>query len=121
MWPVCRPQGLGSNRGFHSALDAVWAVHVLSQEGLEAALLERNFWYDLMLQGPWQPALLKNAKSWWADPVSRYSDSAIVRAKSLYTDYNSKRLFRGAGATPPRIEALGLQAERGARRTDQFL
>ena len=33
------PQGLGSNRGFHSALDAIWAVHVFQQEGLEAALL----------------------------------------------------------------------------------
>ena len=33
------PQGLGSNRGFHSALDAVWAVHVMREEGLDAALL----------------------------------------------------------------------------------
>ena len=23
------PQGLGSNRGFHSAMDAIWSVHVL--------------------------------------------------------------------------------------------
>ena len=34
------PQGLGSNRGFHSALDAVWAVHVMQTEGLEVAPLE---------------------------------------------------------------------------------
>ena len=108
------PQGLGSNRGFHSALDAVWAVHVLREEGLSAALLERNFWYDLMLQGPWHPPLLKPAAGWWADPISRYAATAIVRHKSTYTDIASKRLYRGAGATPPRIENLGLQAERGA-------
>ena len=43
------PQGLGSNRGFHTAIDAVWAVRVLVAEGLQAALLERNFAYDLMI------------------------------------------------------------------------
>ena len=108
------PQGLGSNRGFHSALDAVWAVHVLRQDGLAAALLERNFFYDLMLQGPWRPPLVKPASCWWADPVSRYAAAAIVRHRSAYTDMASKRLYRGAGATPARIDKLGLQAERGA-------
>jgi hypothetical protein len=107
------PQGLGSNRGFHSALDAVWSVHVLRTEGLASALLERSFWYDLMLQGPWHPTLLRPAAGWSADPVSRYAATAIVRHKSTYTDVASKRLYRGAGATPPRIDALGLQAERG--------
>ncbi|KOO23667.1 mical-like protein [Chrysochromulina tobinii] len=107
------PQGLGSNRGFHSALDAVWSVHVLRTEGLASALLERSFWYDLMLQGPWHPPLLRPAAGWSADPVSRYAATAIVRHKSTYTDVASKRLYRGAGATPPRIDALGLQAERG--------
>jgi len=108
------PQGLGSNRGFHSALDAVWAVQVMRERGLDAALLERNFWYDLMLQGPWVPALLKPSKAWCGDPVSRYSDGAILRTKSNYTSLQSKRLFRGGGATPPRIEAMELKAERGA-------
>jgi hypothetical protein len=107
------PESLGSNRGFHSALDAVWAVYVLAYDGLHAALLERSFWFDLMLRGPWQSRLLKPAKGWWADPVSRYSDRAIVDTKSIYTDKTSKRLYRGAGATPARIEALSLQPERG--------
>ena len=108
------PQGLGSNRGFHSALDAVWAIHILHTSSLDDALLERNFWYDLMLQGPWTPALLKPSKAWSADPVTRYADGAIVRTRSNYTNASSKRLFRGPGATPARIEALGLKAERGA-------
>lgn len=108
------PQGLGSNRGFHSALDAVWAVHVMQTSGLDAALLERNFFYDLMLQGPWIPALLKPAKNWSCDPVTRYVDGAIVRTKANYTNRAAKRLFRGAGATPARIEAMGLKADRSA-------
>jgi hypothetical protein len=115
------PQGLGSNRGFHSALDAVWAVHVMETDGLEAALLERNFWYDLMLQGPWQPGmLLKQANGWSADPVTRYADGAILRTKSNYTNPQSRRLFRGAGATPARIAALDIRAERGADGTNIF-
>ena len=67
-----------------------------------------------MLQGPWTPNLIKQAKGWWADPVSRYVDGATVRSKAQYTSMQSKRLFRGAGAVPARIEALGLKAERGA-------
>jgi hypothetical protein len=106
-------------------------VHVLREDGLQAALLERNFWYDVMLMGPWNPRLLKPAKpatsahttaaaagkgsggSWWADPVSRYADRTIVHAKSTYTDPSSKRLFRGAGAVPARLIALELRGERG--------
>ena len=105
------PQGLGSNRGFHSALDAVWAVHLLAAEGLEASLLERNFFYDLMLLGPWQAGagLLKGAETWRADPASRYADGAILRTKQNYTNPQSKRLFRGEGATPARIAAMNLK------------
>ena len=112
-------QGLGSNRGFHSALDAVWACHVLQQSGLDHALLERNFWYDLVLQGPWQPGLLKPAAGWSADPVTRYANGAILRTKSNYTNPQSKRLFRGEGATPGRIVALDLKKEKGSERLFQ--
>ena len=110
------PQGLGSNRGFHTALDAVWAVHVLKHEGLEAALLERNFWFDVMIQGPWNPGLLKPAAGWSADPVSRYSDTAIVSMRNAYTNPNNKRLFKSAAATPPRILAMALKSSAGAAR-----
>jgi len=44
------PQGLGSNRGFHTALDAAWAVHLTRAEGIFPALLERQFWFDIMVQ-----------------------------------------------------------------------
>ena len=74
-------------------------------------LQERNFWYDLMLQGPWTPGggLLKPATKWHADPVWRYADGAILRTKQNYTNPQSKRLFRGEGATPERIRALDLK------------
>ena len=103
------PQGLGSNRGFHSGLDAVWASHLLASEGLDAALLERNFWFDLMLAGPWNSSLLKPAKSWSADPATRYADGPILRHKGVYTNIFSKRLYRGAAAVPPRVDALALK------------
>ena len=141
-----RPEGLGSNRGFHTALDAVWAVRVLQTDGLEAAILERSFFYDLvvqvtclthacyvrpatdtemhpshyirlpisLVQGPWQPQLLKPANDWTADPVTRYADEAIVRMQALYTNPTSKRLFRGVEAIPPRIRALHLASERSS-------
>jgi len=109
------PQGLGSNRGFHSALDAVWCVHCAAAEGLEKALLERAFWYDLMLMGPWQPRLIKpsNQGTWSSDPVSRYHDGAICRTKANYTNPQSKRLFKGDGATPARIAALDIKSAGG--------
>ena len=43
------PQGLGSNRGFHSALDAAHALRVLAEEGLHPALLDRQFSFDVMV------------------------------------------------------------------------
>jgi F-actin monooxygenase len=106
------PQGLGSNRGFHSALDAAHAVRVLRDEGLDAALLERCFAYDAMLQSSWSAALLKPARGWSADPVSRYKNGALLDTMRRYTSLASKRLFKGAGAVPPRIAALKLQREK---------
>ena len=84
---------------------------MLHDDGLEAALLERSFWYDLMLLGPWKAGggLLKQAEGWRADPVSRYADGAILRTKQNYTNPQSKRLFRGEGATPERIAKLQLK------------
>jgi hypothetical protein len=63
-----------------------------------------------MLQGPWTPSggLLKPAAGWTCDPVTRYADGAISRTRANYVNPSSKRLFRGEGATPPRIAALDL-------------
>ena len=40
-------------------------------------------------------------------------DGALLRTKSNYTNPQSRRLFRGAGATPARIAAMDIKAERG--------
>ena len=37
-----------------------------------------------------------------------------VRTKGNYTNRSAKRLFRGEGATPVRIEKMGLKADRSA-------
>ena len=46
--------------------------------------------------------------------MTRYADGAIIRTRSNYTNVASKRLFRGAGATPARIRALDIKAEAGS-------
>ncbi|KAI8845822.1 hypothetical protein BJ741DRAFT_6643 [Chytriomyces cf. hyalinus JEL632] len=83
------PQGLGVNRGIHSALDAVHAATIHAQQGFEAALYERYTafrvmeWYTLeegCLITP-TPSLggvkaaTGNSKEheWTMDPTTRYS------------------------------------------------
>ena len=118
------PQGLGSNRGFHTALDAVWAVRHLRAEGqregataaqLQAALLEREFAFDCMTHSVWNATLLKPAAGWSADPVTRYCNSALLDVCRMYTDPRTKRNFKGQAAIPKRISALGLRSDRPGR------
>ena len=97
----------------HTRAEPFGAVVTAPVHG-RAAFLERNFWYDLMLQGPWGPALLKPASGWSSDPMTRYADGAVLRTKSNYTNSQSRRLFRGEGATPARIRAMDIRAERGS-------
>ena len=97
------PMGLGSNRGFHTALDAVWAVHTIATQGLEAGLLESVFWYNLVMQSIWMPNLIQSDSVWSADPATRYTNAAVEAMKAIYTNPASKRLFRGEAAIPPRL------------------
>ena len=73
---MCRAhlQGLGSNRGFHSALDVCSAMQVLRTEGLEAALLERGFCFDVMMLAPmgFQKGIIQPGVGWTADVTTRY-------------------------------------------------
>ena len=108
------PQGLGSNRGFHSALDAVWTVHLIMEEGLAAALLERNFWYDLMLQGPWVPALLKPSKARRGDPVYARDPWAAQWPPPLIQEAGPNAAGRAAAATATAPAAADPSAARGA-------
>ncbi|KAI8802074.1 hypothetical protein BJ742DRAFT_912714 [Cladochytrium replicatum] len=64
------PQGLGVNRGFHSALDTVWASHVLRTSGhnYNLALYEQPAANN---DDAPQPRVLPN--EWTADPITRYA------------------------------------------------
>ena len=115
------PQGLGSNRGFHTAMDAAWAVRMLRTEGqtetfnsaqLQAALLEREFAFDCMAHSVWKADLLKPAAGWTADPVSRYSNTALLNICRMYTDPRTKRNFKGQESVPKRISDMNLKADR---------
>ncbi|KAJ3172726.1 hypothetical protein HDU88_006056 [Geranomyces variabilis] len=69
------PQGLGINRGFQTALDAVHAAHLFFAASPDMALEERAFsrrtceWRTLSNEGLRLPT---PAAPWTADPLSRY-------------------------------------------------
>jgi len=102
------PQGLGSNRGFHSALDAAHALAVLGSDGLHSALLDRQFSYDVMVQvgGAFPPNIIQPGSNWRADYVSRYRPECITEMTVKYVNPNSKRLHKGPAAIPPRVQEL---------------
>lgn len=110
------PQGLGSNRGFHTALDACWAIKVMRSEGLEAALLDRHFSYDVMINQPFNYGTIEPGSQWISDYLTRYHPSALSAMALMYRNPSAKRLFKGEGAVPPRIEKLRAEGRLAARK-----
>lgn len=100
------PQGLGSNRGFHTALDACYAVSVMRNEGLEAALLDRHFSYDVMINQPFHTGTVEPGTQWRADYLSRYAPATLNSMALMYDNPSAKRLYKGKGAVPPRIAQM---------------
>ena len=101
------PQGLGSNRGFHSALDAAWAMYEMHREGnIEKALVERAFTYDVMLHTAFQRGGVLSGGGWTADSMTRYHPTVIKGALLTYEDPQSKRSHKGRAAVPPRYLSL---------------
>ena len=102
------PQGLGSNRGFHSALDAAHALAVMRRDGLHAALLDRQFSYDVMVHvgGAFPPSIIQPGANWRADYTTRYRPEAIVEMTVKYLNPQSKRLCKGAEAIPPWVQEM---------------
>ena len=102
------PQGLGSNRGFHSALDAAHALRVLAEEGLHPALLDRQFSFDVMVHigGAFPPSIIQPGAGWRADYTTRYRPECIQDMTVKYLNPNSKRLCKGQGAIPPWVQAF---------------
>jgi len=101
------PQGLGSNRGFHSALDAAWAIHVMHAEGsVEPALVDRAFCYDVMLHGAFVSGSVLPGGNWTADCLTRYAPSLVKGTLMTYEDPHSKRSHKGRAAVPSRYLSL---------------
>ena len=71
------------------------------------------------MEGGWR-GVSKRGLAILNQQVTRYMDGALLRTKSNYTNPQSRRLFRGEGATPKRIAALDIQAKRGADGTNIF-
>ena len=85
------PQGLGVNRGFHGALDAVAfalrfsrAVADGDASGALDALKDREFWYAVMHSGAFRSKALQPARGWTSDPLTRY---AALRAKTIRDEW----------------------------------
>lgn len=101
------PQGLGSNRGFHSALDAAWSMYEMQCEGaVEQALIERAFTYDVMLHTAFHKTSVQAGGGWTADSLTRYHPTVIKGTLLTYEDPTSKRSHKGRPAVPPRYLTL---------------
>jgi len=101
------PQGLGSNRGFHSALDAAWSMYEMQCHGVvEQALIERAFAYDVMLHTAFAKGCVQPGTGWTADSMTRYQPSMIKGTMLTYEDPASKRSHKGRAAVPPRYLTL---------------
>jgi len=101
------PQGLGSNRGFHSALDAAWAMYEMQREStIETALIDRAFTYDVMLHTAFAKSHVQAGSGWTADSMTRYAPTVIKGTLLTYEDSLSRRSHKGRAAVPPRYLSL---------------
>jgi len=79
-------------------------MQVLRTEGLEAALLERGFCFDVMMLAPmgFQKGIIQPGVGWTADVTTRYLPEVIQSVVRTYEDPSSKRMRKGRAAIPPR-------------------
>jgi hypothetical protein len=76
------PQGLGVNRGFHTAVDAVWMAYTRVTTGDDTtAELERAHAFRTMQWRTFNPALVQPGAQWQVDPLTRY---AAALQKSMH-------------------------------------
>ena len=68
------PHGLGTNRGFHTAINATHTSVVARSSGLAAAVKEARFAYACVNFGIWTSGSTLQAESGWTtDPSTRFS------------------------------------------------
>merc|ERR1712228_267217 len=71
------PQGLGTNRGFHTALNAVWSMLCYRFVSLERAVLEQHFAFTAVVQS-FATFRVNDHKEWSADPATRISAAFVI-------------------------------------------
>eukprot|EP00164_Ancoracysta_twista_P001670 GFYU01002192.1.p1 GENE.GFYU01002192.1~~GFYU01002192.1.p1 ORF type:complete len:593 (-),score=113.74 GFYU01002192.1:61-1839(-) len=98
------PQGLGSNRGFHGALDAVYSVLTMFESGLEASWNERTFSYTCMNAFAWMPTRINQEKHWSVDPVHRYNYTTLKAARDMMATNAANN--KQAQPPPTRVRSL---------------
>jgi hypothetical protein len=97
------PQGLGINRGFHNALDGIWAAY-LSIISDPSALEERIEAFKTMDYLTFSAKCLSKADGWTADPATRYSYEVYRRRH-----FDDTEAGRASGVIGRVREKLGLR------------
>lgn len=88
----------------------------MRSEGLESALLDRHFSYDVMINQPFHHGSIEPGGQWQADYLTRYAPATLSAMALMYDNPSAKRLYKGKAAVPARIEqmrAAGTLARRG--------
>merc|ERR1712060_143237 len=75
------PQGLGSNRGFHTALNAVFAALCAREQCMENAMAEARFAYQMLVMTGFHPRDLMPFESWTADTMARFVPDVMGLAR----------------------------------------
>merc|ERR1719360_161011 len=76
------PQGLGSNRGFHTALNAVWACVVARECCCADAAAELRFAYRMIVMTGFHPGDLQMFAQWNTDPMNRFAKELMGTARA---------------------------------------
>jgi hypothetical protein len=74
------PQGLGINKGFHSALNAVWSAHLFGT-GVDLKIVKEEQEFGFFMMNYYPPHVISNGSGWTADVVSRWDKELFKKRK----------------------------------------
>jgi len=75
------PQGLGSNRGFHTALNAIFAALWAREFSFEDGVAEARFAFRMIVCFIAHGSSLQPFENWSVDPVTRFSRKLMGMAR----------------------------------------
>jgi len=84
------PQGLGSNRGFHTALNAVFASLWARDCSFEEGVAEARFAYRMILMTAFSRNDLLPYETWTVDPMSRFVKDLMGLARDRIRKHASE-------------------------------